>query len=91
MIAGGLRFRQTPEGLAGVYIGLHGNTTELSNLRASGAAVSFDLVTPTAVWHLTGTLTGDSIEGTFQTAQRLIRWTAARKSAAAGATRTPTR
>ncbi|HEV8117221.1 MAG TPA: hypothetical protein VGQ32_01785 [Thermoanaerobaculia bacterium] len=79
MIAGGLRFRQAPEGLSGVYIGLHGNATELSNLRTAGAAVSFDLVTPTAVWHMTGTLTGDSIAGTFQTAERLIRWTAVRR------------
>jgi hypothetical protein len=85
LIAGGLRFRQTPEGLAGVYIGLHDNTTELSNLRAAGAAVSFDLVTPTAVWHLTGTLTGDSIEGTFQTAERIIRWTAVRRKPGAHA------
>ena len=44
-----------------------------------GAGVSFDLVTPTAVWHLDGTLTGDSIDGTFQTAERQIRWTAVRK------------
>jgi hypothetical protein len=28
---------------------------------------------------MTGTLTGDSIAGTFQTAERLIRWTAVRR------------
>ncbi len=76
-----MRFRSTVSGLAGVYVGLRGNATELSNLRAAGAGVSFDLVTPTAVWHLTGTVSGDSIEGTFQTADRTIRWTAARKTA----------
>jgi len=82
VIAGTLRFRSTASGLAGVYAGLHGNSTELSNLHAAGVGVSFDLVTPTAVWHLDGTLSGDSIDGTFQTADRSIRWTAARKSAA---------
>jgi len=79
IIAGTLKFRSTPAGLAGTYTGLHGNTTELSNLHTTGAGVSFDLVTPTAVWHLDGTLSGDSIDGTFQTAERVIRWTAVRK------------
>ena len=82
MIAGTLRFRRTATGLEGVYVGLHGNATELSNLHASGAGVSFDLVTPTAVWHLDGIVSGDSIDGTFQTAERTIRWTAARKKSA---------
>ena len=81
VIAGTLRFRATASGLAGVYVGLHGNTTELSNLHATGAGVSFDLVTPTAVWHLDGLVSLDSIDGTFKTAERTIRWTAARKSA----------
>lgn len=62
-------------------MGLHGNATELSNLRAAGAGVSFDLVTPTAVWHLDGTVSGDAIDGTFRTAERTIRWTALRKPA----------
>src|SRR5262249_50499975 len=79
IIAGTLRFRSTPSGLTGVYIGLHGNATELSNLHATGAGVSFDLVTPTAVWHLDGIVSADSIDGTFQTADRTIRWTAIRK------------
>jgi hypothetical protein len=79
VIAGVLRFKATPSGLAGVYIGLHDNATELSNLHATGAGVSFDLVTPTAVWHLDGLVSLDSIDGTFQTAERTIRWTASRK------------
>jgi hypothetical protein len=79
VIAGTLRFRAVPSGLAGVYIGLHGNATELSNLRAAGNRVSFDLVSPIAVWHLEGTVSGDSIAGTFRTAERTVRWTAARK------------
>jgi hypothetical protein len=74
-----LRFRLDSEGLAGVYVGMRGNATELSNLRVAGSRISFDLVAPRAVWHLEGTLSGDSIEGTFQTAERTIRWTAARK------------
>jgi hypothetical protein len=74
-----LRFKSGPEGLAGVYTGLRGNATELSNLRVSGARISFDLVTPTAVWHLDGVVSGDSIDGTFQTAERSIRWTAVRR------------
>jgi hypothetical protein len=82
IIAGTLRFRSTPSGLAGLYIGLHGNATELSNLHTTGSGVSFDLVTPTAVWHLDGTVAGDSIDGTFRTAERSIRWTARRKSTA---------
>jgi len=82
VIAGILRFRSTASGLAGVYVGLRGNATELSNLHAAGAGVSFDLVTPTAVWHLDGTLSGDSIDGVFRTANRSIRWKAVRKSAA---------
>lgn len=82
IIAGTLRFRSTPSGLAGLYVGLHGNATELSNLRSAGAGVSFDLVTPTAVWHLDGTVAGDSIDGTFRTAERSIRWTARRKPGA---------
>ncbi len=81
IIAGTLRFRSTSSGLAGLYIGLHGNATELSNLRAAGSGVSFDLVTPTAVWHLDGTVSSDSIDGTFRTAERTIRWTALRKPA----------
>lgn len=81
VIAGTLRFRPVPGGLAGVYVGVRGNATELSNLRAAGGRISFDLVTPTAVWHLEGALTGDRIEGTFRTAERTIRWTAARKPA----------
>ena len=77
-----MRFQSTSTGLTGVYIGLHGNVTELSKLHAAGAGVSFDLVTPTAVWHLEGTVSGDSIGGTFQTAERQIRWTAVRRPAA---------
>jgi hypothetical protein len=79
IIAGILRFRTDPAGLAGVYVGMRGNTTELSNLRAAANRISFDLVAPRAVWHLEGILSGDRIEGTFQTAERTIRWTAARK------------
>ena len=79
VIAGVLTFRSSAEGLTGTYTGLHGNTTELSNLHATGASVSFDLVTPTAVWHLDGIVSGDTIDGTFVTAERTIRWTAARK------------
>jgi hypothetical protein len=79
VIAGTLRFHPAPEGLAGSYIGLRGNATQLSNLYAAGSRVSFDLVSPTAVWHLEGTVSGDSIAGTFQTAEHTIRWTALRK------------
>ena len=82
IIAGILRFQSTAAGLTGVYVGLHGNVTELSNLHATGAGVSFDLVTPTAIWHLDGTVSGDTIDGTFQTAERQIRWTAVRRPAA---------
>lgn len=82
IIAGILRFRSTSSGLAGVYVGLHGNVTELSNLRTAGASVSFDLVTPTAVWHLEGSVSADRIEGTFQTADHTIRWIAKRKASA---------
>ncbi|HJW13594.1 MAG TPA: hypothetical protein VJ776_02805 [Thermoanaerobaculia bacterium] len=89
IIAGTLKFRSTTAGLAGVYVGLHGNATELSNLHAAGAGVSFDLVTPTAVWHLDGTVSGNSIDGTFQTAERSIRWTATRRTVIP--TATPTR
>jgi hypothetical protein len=81
-----------PEGLAGAYIGLHGNTTALSNLYAAGDRISFDLVSPTAVWHLEGAVSGDSIAGTFQTAERTVRWTALRKPSsepAPSATRRP--
>jgi hypothetical protein len=81
VIAGTLRFRQTPEGLAGVYVGMRGNATELSNLLTAGNRISFDLVAPRAVWHLDGTLSGDSIGGAFRTAERTILWTAARKPA----------
>jgi hypothetical protein len=79
IIAGTLRFRPDPAGLAGVYVGMRGNATALSNLRVTGNRIAFDLVAPRAVWHLEGTLSGDSIEGTFQTAERTIRWSAARK------------
>jgi hypothetical protein len=78
-IAGTLRFRPDPAGLAGVYVGMRGNATELSNLRVAGNRISFDLVAPRAVWQLEGTLSGDRLEGTFQTAERTIRWIAARK------------
>ena len=81
IIAGTLRFRPDPAGLAGVYVGMRGNATELSNLRVTGNRIAFDLVTPRAVWHLEGGLSGDRLEGTFQTAERTIRWTAARKPA----------
>jgi len=92
VIAGTLRFRLVPEGLAGAYIGLRGNATRLSNLSTAGNRVSFDLVSPTAVWHLEGTVSGDSIAGTFQTAERTVRWTALRKAPsepAPSATRRP--
>jgi hypothetical protein len=79
IIAGTLRFRPDPAGLAGVYVGMRGNATALSNLRVTGNRIAFDLVAPRAVWHLEGGLSGDRIEGTFQTAERTIRWTAARK------------
>jgi len=79
IIAGTLRFRAVANGIAGTYAGLHGNSTELSNLRASSGRISFDLVAPRAVWHLEGTLSGDRIEGTFQTAERTISWSATRK------------
>jgi hypothetical protein len=79
IIAGTLRFRPDPAGVAGVYVGMRGNATELSNLTVAGNRIAFDLVAPRAVWHLEGTLAGDRLEGTFQTAERTIRWTAARK------------
>ena len=81
VIAGVLKFQSTPggTGLTGTYTGLKQNTTELSNLHTTGASVSFDLVTPTAIWHLDGIVSGDTIDGTFATADRTIRWTAARK------------
>jgi hypothetical protein len=82
VLAGTLRFRSAASGLAGVYVGLHGNATELSKVHTTGASVSFDLVTPTAVWRLEGTVSADSIDGTFQTADRAIRWTAVRKPSA---------
>ena len=82
IVAGTLRFRAAGIGLAGTYAGLRGNTTELSNLSTAGDRISFDLVTPTAVWHLVGTLSGDRIEGTFQTAERTIPWSASRKGTA---------
>jgi len=81
IIAGTLRFRPDPAGLAGVYVGMRGNATALSNLRVTGNRIAFDLVAPRAVWHLEGTLSGDRIEGTFQTAERTIRWTATRRYA----------
>jgi hypothetical protein len=81
VIAGTLRFRSDPAGLAGVYVGMRGNATELSNLRVTGNRISFDLVAPRAIWHLDGTLSGDRLEGTFQTAERTIRWTATRRYA----------
>jgi hypothetical protein len=90
ILAGTLRFRTAVAGLAGTYAGLHGNTTELSNLSAAGDRISFDLVTPHAVWHLVGTLSGDRIEGTFQTAERTIPWSASRKGPASPAL-TPSR
>jgi hypothetical protein len=80
VIAGTLRFRAVPSGLAGTYVGMRGNATELSNLHTAGNRISFDLVTPTAVWHLEGALSGDRIEGSFQTAERRIPWTAVRKA-----------
>jgi hypothetical protein len=82
VIAGTLKFRPDPAGLAGVYVGMRGNATTLSNLRATGNRISFDLVAPRAVWHLEGTLAGDRLEGTFQTAERTIRWTAVKRGAA---------
>jgi hypothetical protein len=60
---------------------MRGNATALSNLRVTGDRISFDLVAPGAVWHLEGALSGDRLEGTFKTAERAIRWTAARKPA----------
>src|SRR5206468_4089542 len=64
IIAGTLRFRPDPAGLAGIYVGMRGNATELSNLRVTGNRISFDLVAPRAVWRLEGTLAGDRLEGT---------------------------
>ncbi len=89
IIAGSLRFREAGTGIAGTYAGLRGNTTELSNLQTAGDRISFDLVTPRAVWHLVGTLSGDRIEGTFQTAERTIPWSAARKGTAPTPSRPP--
>lgn len=68
--------------MAGTYAGLRGNTTELSNVSTAGNKISFDLVTPTAVWHLEGALSGDRIEGSFRTAERTISWSAARNGTA---------
>jgi hypothetical protein len=79
VIAGVLKFQSMSAGLTGAYTGLKQNTTELSNLHTTGANVSFDLVTPTAIWHLDGIVSGDAIDGTFQTAERTIRWTATRR------------
>ncbi len=91
VVAGTLRFRSAGVGIAGTYVGLRGNTTELSNLSAAGDRISFDLVTPRAVWHLVGTLSGDRIEGTFQTAEHTIPWSAVRTGTGTAAPRTPSR
>ena len=89
VIAGTLRFLSSGVGMAGTYAGLRGNTTELSNLKTAGNRIFFDLVTPTAVWHLEGALSGDLIAGTFRTAERTIPWSAARKGAAPTPSRSP--
>ncbi len=87
VIAGTLRFKSGTAGLEGTYLGLRGNATQLSSLRVSGDSLSFDLVTPRAVWHMQGTISGDKIDGTFQTAERTVPWTAVRQ--AAGTSPTP--
>ena len=79
VIAGTLRFAAGGSGLEGTYIGLRGNATQLLNLRLASGRISFDLVSPRAVWHLEGTVSGDRIDGTFQTAERLVPWTALRR------------
>ena len=89
VLAGTLRFRAAGVGMAGTYAGLRGNTTELSNLTTAGNRISFDLVTPTAVWHLEGIVSGDRIEGTFRTAERTIPWTGSRKGTAPTPSRPP--
>jgi hypothetical protein len=81
--------RAAEAGIAGTYAGLRGNTTELSNLSTTGNRISFDLVTPTAIWHLEGALAGDRIEGTFLTAERTIPWSASRKGTPAPALTPP--
>ena len=89
VIAGTLRFKSGTAGLEGTYLGLRGNATQLSSLRVSGDSLSFDLVTPRAVWHMQGTISGDKIDGTFQTAERTVPWTAVRQAAGTSATPLP--
>jgi hypothetical protein len=92
-IGGALRFWMEEGELVGAYMAPSGKATRLANLKLSGNHVAFDIVGPLGAWHLTGTLDGSRMTGTFQTVTRTIAWAAVRQrepGPAPTATPTPT-
>ncbi len=78
-IGGALRFWTDRTELAGAYLAPNGKATRLANLVLSGSAIAFDIVGPLGSWHLTGTVSGARMSGSFQTVTRTISWAAVRQ------------
>jgi hypothetical protein len=65
--------------LEGAYVAPSGKSTRLANLTLHINAIAFDIVGPLGAWHLTGTVDGGRMSGTFQTVTRTISWAAVRQ------------
>jgi hypothetical protein len=90
-IGGALRFWYEEGEVVGAYIAPSGKATRLANLKMNGNFVAFDIVGPLGAWHLTGTLDGSRMTGSFQTVTRTVSWAAVRQREPAPApTATPT-
>lgn len=55
-----------------------GRETPLTDLNVQGEKISFGIPGAVGTWQLIGVLSGDRINGTFETISGVVPWTAAR-------------
>jgi hypothetical protein len=80
-IGGRLRFWTERGRVLGVYVAPDGRTTPLVDVALDGGKVAFGIVGSLGTWKLNGVLTGDRMNGTFETISRVVPWEAVRGGA----------
>lgn len=77
-IGGALRFAVEGGRLVGTYIAPNGKTAPLSDVARDGDRISFAIPGQLGSWKLTGVVSGDHMNGTFETVSRVVPWEATR-------------
>ncbi|MFN2632130.1 MAG: hypothetical protein ABR610_01755 [Thermoanaerobaculia bacterium] len=88
-IGGGLRFFNQRSALAGAYVAPSGRETPLTGVNVQGEKISFGIPGAVGTWQLIGVLSGDRINGTFETISGIVPWTAVRGAPPASSSPAP--